>query len=59
MQIKRPACYCKSEYFVSSASFGELQQLVSAHGYWVVALIVGLESVGLPLPGETIPVLAA
>src|SRR5262245_6982452 len=37
----------------------ELQQLVSVHGYWVVALIVGLESVGLPLPGETILVLAA
>jgi hypothetical protein len=30
---------------------------VSAHGYWVVALIVGLESMGLPLPGETILVL--
>ena len=29
------------------------------HGYWMVALIVGLESVGLPLPGETILVLAA
>ena len=37
----------------------ELQQLVSTHGYWVVALIVGLESLGLPLPGETILVLAA
>jgi membrane protein DedA with SNARE-associated domain len=29
------------------------------HGYWMVALVVGLESVGLPLPGETILVLAA
>jgi membrane protein DedA with SNARE-associated domain len=37
----------------------ELQQVVSTHGYWVVALIVGLESVGLPLPGETILILAA
>jgi membrane protein DedA with SNARE-associated domain len=37
----------------------ELHQLVSAHGYWVVALIVGLESMGLPLPGETILILAA
>jgi membrane protein DedA with SNARE-associated domain len=44
---------------VSLVSFEELQQLVSAHGYWVVALIVGLESMGLPLPGETILVLAA
>jgi len=44
---------------VSSLLLGELQQPVSAHGYWVVALIVGLESMGLPLPGETILVLAA
>src|SRR6476659_5768556 len=45
--------------FVSLISVGELQQLVSTHGYWVVGLIVGLESLGLPLPGETILVLAA
>jgi membrane protein DedA with SNARE-associated domain len=44
---------------VSSVLLAELQKLVSAHGYWVVALIVGLESMGLPLPGETILVLAA
>jgi len=44
---------------VSSVLLGELQQLVNAHGYWVVALVVGLESMGLPLPGETILVLAA
>jgi len=36
-----------------------LQNLVSTHGYWVIALIVGLESMGIPLPGETILVLAA
>src|SRR5262245_8377849 len=44
---------------LSSILLLELQQLVSMHGYWMVALIVGLESVGLPLPGETILVLAA
>src|SRR5437762_4617574 len=44
---------------VSSISLGGLQQLVITHGYWMVALIVGLESLGLPLPGETILVLAA
>jgi hypothetical protein len=44
---------------VSSVLLADLQQLVSAHGHWVVALIVGLESMGLPLPGETILVLAA
>src|SRR5262249_5240315 len=37
----------------------ELQEVVSTDGYWVVALIVGLESLGLPLPGETVLVLAA
>ena len=31
-----------------------LQQLISTHGYWTVALIVGLESMGIPLPGETV-----
>jgi membrane protein DedA with SNARE-associated domain len=36
-----------------------LQHLISTHGYWVIALIVGLESMGIPLPGETILVLAA
>jgi membrane protein DedA with SNARE-associated domain len=33
--------------------------LVSTYGYWAVATIVGLESVGVPLPGETILIAAA
>ena len=33
-------------------------RLISANGYWWVALIIALESVGLPLPGE-ITLLAA
>jgi membrane protein DedA with SNARE-associated domain len=44
---------------VSLVSVEALQQLVSTYGYWTIALIVGLESMGLPLPGETILVLAA
>ena len=36
-----------------------LQHLIATHGYWTVALIVGLESMGIPLPGETVLVLAA
>jgi hypothetical protein len=36
-----------------------LQDLVATHGYWSVALVVGLESMGIPLPGETVLVLAA
>ena len=30
-----------------------LSSLILAHGYWIVAAIVGLESMGIPLPGET------
>src|SRR5215469_14918902 len=44
---------------VTTTFLGELQQLVSLHGYCMIGLIVGLESLGLPLPGETILVLAA
>ena len=36
-----------------------LQELISTYGYWAVGGIVGLESLGLPLPGETALVLAA
>jgi membrane protein DedA with SNARE-associated domain len=30
-----------------------LTSLILTHGYWIVAAIVGLESMGIPLPGET------
>jgi membrane protein DedA with SNARE-associated domain len=33
--------------------------LVSTYGYWAVGVIVGLESIGLPLPGETMLIAAA
>ncbi len=36
-----------------------LQPLVAQHGYWVVFLIVMLESAGVPLPGETVLVLGS
>jgi membrane protein DedA with SNARE-associated domain len=36
-----------------------LQHLISTHGYWPVGMIVGLECMGIPLPGETVLVLAA
>jgi len=32
---------------------------IAAYGYWAVLVIVGLESVGVPLPGETTLVAAA
>ena len=37
----------------------DLAQLIATYGYAVVALIVGLESMGLPVPGETTLVTAA
>jgi membrane protein DedA with SNARE-associated domain len=36
-----------------------MNHLVSTYGYWAVALFVGSESIGVPLPGETILILAA
>ena len=36
-----------------------IQPLIAQHGYWVVFVIVMLESAGVPLPGETILILAA
>ena len=36
-----------------------LQHLLTTHGYWAIAVVVGLESMGIPLPGETILVLAS
>ncbi len=36
-----------------------LQPIVSQYGYWGIGFIVGLESMGIPLPGETVLVLAA
>ena len=30
----------------------QLPRLIAANGYWVVTLLVGLESFSLPLPGE-------
>jgi membrane protein DedA with SNARE-associated domain len=39
---------------VSVLPAADLQSLVSTHGYLAVGLLVGLESMGLPLPGETI-----
>ncbi|MEO8157435.1 MAG: DedA family protein [Betaproteobacteria bacterium] len=40
-------------------SLDSLLLLFSTHGYWVVALIVTLESMGVPLPGETMLVAVA
>lgn len=36
-----------------------LLELVAAHGYWAVGLVVAIESMGVPLPGETVLVATA
>ena len=33
--------------------------LVANYGVWAIALVIGLESTGLPLPGETVLIAAA
>jgi len=37
----------------------DLHQFIADYGYWAIALFVGLESMGLPLPGETILIIGA
>jgi len=37
----------------------KLATLIAAHGYWIVATAVALESMGIPVPGETVLVSAA
>jgi len=37
----------------------QLVDLISTHGYWVVAALVAVESMGVPAPGETALVTAA
>ena len=42
-----------------SFSQHDLTQLVSSYGYWGVGGIIALESMGIPLPGETVLIVAA
>src|ERR1700674_1317588 len=42
-----------------SIEFADLTRLVSTYGYWGVGGVIALESMGIPLPGETVLVLAA
>ena len=39
--------------------YAELPRLLAAYGYWVVGGVVALESMGLPVPGETVLIAAA
>jgi len=38
---------------------GQLTQFISAHGVWLVAVFIGLETVGVPLPAEAALIAAA
>ena len=37
----------------------DLHHFLGEYGYWALALLIGLESMGLPLPGETVLVIAS
>jgi membrane protein DedA with SNARE-associated domain len=36
-----------------------LHQFLAEYGYWALALLIGLESMGIPLPGETVLIMAS
>jgi len=52
--VRRSKSYC-----AHCGPMTSLSALVARHGYWMVAAAVGLESMGIPVPGETILVSAA
>ena len=44
---------------MSLLSPGELHRLIAEYGYWLVASLVGLEGLGIPVPGEAALIAAA
>ncbi len=44
---------------MSFFSHHDLHQFLALYGYWAIAFLVALESMGIPLPGETILIIAA
>ena len=36
-----------------------LHHFLADYGYWALALLIGLESMGIPLPGETVLIMAS
>ncbi|WP_290992645.1 DedA family protein [Hyphomicrobium sp.] len=51
------APFAKKEWLLISPD--ELHHLFQTYGVWTVAIIVGLESLGIPLPGEAVLILAS
>ncbi len=52
----RPA---EGESCMSWFSAETLHRLISSYGYWAVGAVVAVESMGIPLPGETMLIIAA
>src|ERR1700689_4280347 len=48
-----------TSYFMTHHTLELLRGAVVHHGYWAVAVLLLLESAGLPLPGETVLLLAS
>jgi membrane protein DedA with SNARE-associated domain len=48
-----------ASHVVAFFSHHQLTHILATYGYWAIGGIVGLESMGIPLPGETILVTAA
>lgn len=46
-------------FFMWWISAAGLDQLIATYGYAAIAVVIGIESMGVPLPGETILILAA
>src|ERR1700751_6077486 len=42
----------------SSVLWQDIAHLITNHGLLVVAVVIGLESIGLPFPGESVLILA-
>ena len=42
-----------------SFSHHDLTQLIASYGYWGIGGIIALESMGIPLPGETVLIMAS
>ena len=54
-----PRRTCTEEPKLSLFSHDALRQLIATNGYWLITAVIGFESMGLPLPGETILIMSA
>ena len=52
--LARAGLYCRRMTLLP-----DLAPLIARHGYLTVGLVIGLESMGVPLPGETLLIAAS